>query len=359
MSIQENVSVRPLRPLGAPSRKSSAELQARKLGLKLTQQDELALRRERRGKGFRYLRADGRVIRDSATLRRLASLAVPPAYVEVRYADDPKAHLQAVGRDAAGRLQYRYHPEWEKVREARKARRLGRLLEALPTIRRSLAQHLAGSEPHRRFTLAAVVDLVSRSAIRAGSESYARLRGTRGAATLLKSNVVVQDSTIVLTFRAKGAKQVRKEIDDERLASAIRALLDLPGRRLFQFRDEGGALRIVSSAQVNAFLREIAGCKTTLKDFRTLMACTAALDLLARTEPAPSDRARRKQVLEAMRATAMELANTPAICRKSYVHQAIVAAFEAGKLARLASAMKGSQARREQALADVIARAAA
>jgi DNA topoisomerase I len=358
MSVHQELSTRAPHVRAGQERASSAELLARRLGLKLAQQDQLTWRRERRGKRFRYLRPDGRVIRDPATLRRLASLAVPPAYIEVRYAEDPKAHLQAVGRDAAGRLQYRYHPDWENVRETRKARRLGRLVDALPTIRRSIAQHLANDEPRRDFTLAAVVDLVSRSAIRAGSENHARLRGTRGAATLLKSNVVVENSKITLAFRAKGNKQVRKEVEDERLAAAIRRLLDLPGRRLFQFRDDRGVVRVVSSQQVNAFLREIAGCKTTLKDFRTLMACTGALDLLARTKPANSNRARGKQVLEAMRATAMELANTPAICRKSYVHQAIVAAFESGKLARLAADLKGGQAKREQVLAGVIAPAA-
>jgi len=342
----------------ARARQSSSQRLARRLGLKLVRQAELTVRRERRGKGFRFLREDGRIIRDAATLRRLKSLAMPPAYADVRYAADPKAHLQAVGRDAAGRLQYRYHADWEHVREARKARRLGRLVDALPTIRRRIAQHLVRSESDRPFALAAVVGLVARSAIRAGGESYARLNGTRGAATLLKSNVSLGGDTIVLSFRAKGAKQVRKEVEDGRLARAIRRLLDLPGRRLFQYRDEGGTLRAVSSQQVNAFLRDIAGCRTTLKDFRTLMACTAALDLLARTEPAPSQRARCRQVLDAMRATAMELANTPAICRKSYVHQAIVAAFEEGKLSRLAPELKASQTKREQALADVIAVAA-
>jgi DNA topoisomerase-1 len=160
----------------------------------------------------------------------------------------------------------------------------------------------------------------------------------------------------VLAFRAKGNKPVRKEVADARLAAAIGVLMTLPGRRLFQFRDDGGTVRSVSSAQVNAFLRDITGERTTLKDFRTLMACTAALELLAQVEPATSDRGRRKQVMDAMRASAMELANTPAICRKSYVHQAIVAAFESGRLAGLD--LKRSQARREQLLAEVIAPAA-
>ena len=136
--------------------------------------------------------------------QRLAALAVPPAYVDVLYAADPSAHIQAIGRDGAGRLQYRYHPDWQRVREMRKARRLARLAEVLPQIRRSIARHLGASEPTRAFTLAAVIDLVARSAIRPGSEQYARLRGTRGAATLLKSNVSVYGETVRLSFRAKG-----------------------------------------------------------------------------------------------------------------------------------------------------------
>src|SRR5215213_7142029 len=147
---------------------------------------DLRIRRRRNGKGFTYIRADGRAVRDSATLRRLKSLAVPPAYEDVLYADDPRAHLQAVGRDAAGRLQYRYHPEWEKVRERRKAERLARLADVLPRIHRSVGQHLSAQEPTREFALAGVIELVACSAIRPGSESYMRQHGTRGATTLLK-----------------------------------------------------------------------------------------------------------------------------------------------------------------------------
>ena len=190
---------------------AAAAAQAKRLGLRLVAADTLSIRRRRCGKGWCYLAADGRVIRDRATVRRLAQLAVPPAYEEVLYAEDSGAHLQAVGRDAAGRLQYRYHPQWEKVREMRKARRLARLADVLPRIRRSIAQHLAGNEPTRQFTCAAVIELVARSAIRPGSESHARLRGTRGAATLLKSNVTTYGETITLSFRSKGGKTVVKE----------------------------------------------------------------------------------------------------------------------------------------------------
>jgi DNA topoisomerase-1 len=335
---------------------SPARVMARRLGLRYVQQDELTWRRVRRGKGFSYLNANGEPIRDRTTVRRLASLAVPPAYGDVRYALDPAAHLQAVGRDAAGRLQYRYHPEWQKVRETRKARRLMRLAAALPKIRRSIAAYLASGEPTREFAFAAVIELIARTAVRPGNDSYTRLHRTHGATTLLKSHAVVEGDTVTLSYRAKGNKLVCKEVDAARLAGAITLLRQLPGRRLFQYRDEARAVRGVTSAQVNSFLREIAGAKISLKDFRTLLASAAVMKMLARTTPAASARQRRKQVLDAVRATAEQLANTPAICRKSYVHEAIVVAFEDGMLERFAAEMKGrSQARREELLAQVIA----
>lgn len=344
----------------APSRGRSLNSLARKLGLKIGDPASLTVRRVRHGRGYRYLGDDGKPIRDPELLARFRALAVPPAYQDVRYALDPKLHLQAIGRDAAGRLQYRYHPDWEKVREIRKAHRLARLVESLPTIRRSIAQRLAADEATRDFALAAVIELIARTAIRPGHESYARLNGTRGATTLLKSNVALEDESIVLSFRAKGGKQVRKECDAARLARAVEILRSLPGRRLFQYRDASGEIRPVTAMEVNHFLREIAGVQISLKDFRTLMASAAVMDSLSRISPAPSARGRRRQVLTAVRAAADDLANTPAICRKSYVHDTVVTAFEEGLLERFAATLKGcrSAARREQLLAKVVAAAA-
>jgi DNA topoisomerase-1 len=233
------------------------------------------------------LGSDGKGL-DRVEIKRLASLAVPPAYEDVLYAANPRAHIQAIGRDAAGRLQYRYHPDWQRVREIRKARRLAKLAEALPTIRRSIGHHLAGDEPTRAFALAAIIELVARSAIRPGSEQYARLRGTRGAATLLKSNVSVYGETVRLQFRAKGGKAIDKEVHAPKLAAAITVLRQLPGRRLFQYRTEAGDVRAAGAQDVNIFLREIAGVEISLKDFRTLVASVSVLDALARAEPAAS-----------------------------------------------------------------------
>src|SRR6266404_6076360 len=326
--------------------KTSVEDLAEELGLKLGDQNGLTIRRIKRGKGYSFHRANGTQIRHVGTIRRLHSMAVPPAYRDVRYSADPSSHLQAVGIDAAGRLQYRYHVDWEKVREQRKAHRLARLVAALPKIRRKVSAYLSGDEPTREFALSAVIELIARTAIRPGNESYARLNGTRGATTMLK---------------AKGGKAVRKECDAAKLVRAIGILRSVPGKRMFQYRDNSGTVRAVSTTTVNGFLREIAGIKISLKDFRTLMASAVVLESLSRISPAASAHGRKKQVLEAVRAAADELSNTAAICRKSYVHDTIVTAFEDGILERFAATMKGyrSQSKREQLLAQVVATAAA
>jgi DNA topoisomerase-1 len=339
----------------------SSAKQARRLGLKYVAADQLRLKRLRHGEGFRYVTAAGDPLRDAATLQRLKSLAMPPAYEEVLYAEDDNAHLQAVGRDAAGRLQYRYHAEWQKVRELRKARRLAVLAEALPKIRRSVGRHLAGAEPAREFAHAAVIELVARSAIRAGGDSHTRFSGNRGATTLLKSNVAVAGGIITLKFRAKGGKKVLKEFSAPRLCEAIDMLAKLPGRRLFQYRTESGDVRAVTARGVNAFLREIAGERISLKDFRTLLASISVLEALSRETPATSKRGRRRQVLEAIRVAADDLSNTPAICAKSYVHESVINAFEEGVLEGFAETLRNcrSQAKREKVLGEVMAAAAA
>jgi DNA topoisomerase I len=350
----------PANPAAKLNGKASVEFLAKELGLRLGDQNQLTIRRIKRGNGYSFVRANGSHIRDARTIRRLHAMAVPPAYREVRYSPDPNSHLQAVGRDAAGRLQYRYHADWEKVREQRKAHRLARLVGALPKIRRNVSAILSGEEPTREFALAAVIELIARTAIRPGGESYARLNGTRGASTLLKSNVTLEEDSVVLTFKAKGGKAVRKECNAAKLVRAVGILRTLPGRRMFQYRDASGTVRAVNTTQVNEFLREIAGIRISLKDFRTLMASAVVLESLSRVVPAKSARGRKKQVLEAVRAAAEKLANTPAICRKSYVHDTIVTAFEDGILERFAATMKGcrSQTRREQLLAQVVATAA-
>jgi DNA topoisomerase-1 len=331
---------------------TSAILQ--ELGLHYVTVGQLTLRRRRNGKGFMYLGPNGRPLRDQRTLYRLKRLAVPPAYEDVCFAVDPQAHLQAVGRDSAGRMQYRYHPDWEKVREIRKARRLARLVPLLPKIRAWVSRHLRDAEPTRDFALAAMIELVGCTALRAGSETYAQQNGTRGAATLLKTDVAIKAGRITLRFRGKGGKTIEKTVSSQRLARALTKLLTLPGKRLFQYRAEDGTVCPLRRRDVNADLRSIAGGRIVLKDFRTMIASSQALEQLAALKPNSSERGRRRQVLATMRAVAEDLANTPAICRRSYVHAAVVSAFESGTLMRLAQRAPGSSRGRELILAKVI-----
>jgi DNA topoisomerase-1 len=324
---------------------SAASLRlARKLGLRFVNVADLTIVRKRRGVTFGYVRQDGKPVRDKLLTRRLDRLAVPPAYVEASYCADARGHLQAVWRDAAGRLQYRYHAEWTKVRDAGKLRRLARLAKALPKIRRALSRHLAEGRPTREFALAAAVEMVAASGIRAGRESYARLNGTRGAATLLKSNVRVKGQTVALSFRAKGGKALRKEFKSPRLADAIKTLRTVSGPRLFQYRN-GRGTSTVRAREVNEFLRDLSGMDISLKDLRTLAASNTALKALSHVEPAESQSRRKKQIVGAMRAAAEELGNTPAMCRKSYVPASLVSAFEDGRLHRRANSGQAGSAK--------------
>ncbi len=339
---------------------SSLARLARQCNLTLVTPDDLTWRRRKAGTGFSYRDEAGRAITDDAARRRLASLAVPPAYEDVRYASDPRAHLQAVGIDAAGRMQYRYHPDWEHVRELRKARRLAKLAQALPKLRRVLARNLAAPEPTKAFALAAVVELVAVTAIRAGSDSYARARGTRGATTLLKSNLTIAgEDRAVFRFKGKGGQAVTKEICVPRYVGVLQRLNALPGRRLFQYRGADGSLHPVRASEVNAFLKDMSGAPISLKDFRTLVASAGVLETLAQAAPASSARARRSQVLSAVREAAEQLSNTPNVCRKSYVHATVVTAFESGALERFSRMLKGcrSAQKRAEILARIVARA--
>jgi DNA topoisomerase-1 len=332
----------------------------REVGLRYVTVEQLTIERRRRGSGFVYLNARGQRVKDERVLWRFKRLAIPPAYEEVRLASDPRAHLQAIGRDAAGRAQYRYHPDWEKVRELRKARRLARLAEVLPIIRRWVSVHLKDAEPTRERAIAAAIDLVATTALRPGSETYAKQHGTRGAVTLLKSNLSIEGSKLSLHFMGKGGKRIEKMVSSPRLVQALRALMKLPGKRIFQYRSQDGAIVALRRRDVNAQLKSITGRTISLKDFRTLNASAKAVEQLARLEPKPSERGRKRQLLMTMREISAELANTPAICRKSYVHAAVVDAFESGTLQQIASETRSqrSASRHETMLAEVLKRIA-
>ena len=282
---------------------------------------------------------------------------MPPAYDDVLYAADPRRTSRPSAATPPAGCNIAIIPNGSGcAKRAKRVASRGWPKRCRPSAAAS-ANISPANEPTRPFTLSAIIELVARSAIRPGSEQYAKLRGTRGAATLLKSNVTVYGETVKLRFRAKGAKQIDKEVHAPKLAAAIDVLRQLPGRRLFQYRSEAGDLRKASAQDVNLFLREIAGVEISLKDFRTLLASVSVLEALARAEPATSKRARNRQILDAICEAAAELGNTPAICRKSYVHETVVNAFEDGALERFAETLRASRstARREQILAEVAA----
>ncbi|QCI68492.1 DNA topoisomerase IB [Phreatobacter stygius] len=295
----------------------------------------LTIRRLRSGRGFSYRDETGEHITKATILARIRSLAVPPAYEDVRISSDPNAHLQAVGRDEAGRLQYRYHRDWEVVREARKARRLAGVADALPRLRAAMRRDLALPGVGRRMVLALAVALIDRTSIRVGGDAYARANGGRGAATLLKRDVRLTGGGIRLNFRGKGGKTVECDIEDAALARTLSAVMRLPGRRMLQYRAEDGTVHRIGAADINAYLRDATGVAISAKDLRMLAGSVLAAEILVKVEPAPQERAKRRQLAEVMRVVSERLGNTPAVARKSYVHVVLVDAFMAGALKRL------------------------
>lgn len=307
----------------------------REVGLNRGDSGSLPIRRIRCGKGFTYRDETGARVADEVILARIRALAIPPAYCDVRIAADPQAHLQAVGRDEAGRLQYRYHPDWESVRERLKVRRLTAIISAIGPIRRRIARDLKMPVGSREKALAAVVMLIDRSHIRIGCEDYIHTGRSRGAATLLKRNVQVAGDEVRLGFRAKGGREAACVVRAPAMAAALAELAKLPGRRLFRYRGADGRLHNVTAADVNTYLSTISGAAISAKDFRTLAASAEAAARLAAIEPADTDAARRRQIARVVREVAEILHNTPAVTRRSYVHRRVVEAFREGTLETL------------------------
>jgi DNA topoisomerase-1 len=321
--------------------------------LKVVSRDMLPIRRRRAGRGFTYVGPDGNRITDQQTLDRIRRLAIPPVYEDVRIASRPSDHLQAIGRDQAGRTQYRYHAAWEHVREQQKADQLAAICAVLPRIRRRIRADLGRPELTREKALAGVVMLIDRTHIRIGCENYVHSGRSRGASTLLKRNVVHRDDWLDLVFRGKGGKRFDISVRIPCLARAVPAWLALPGTRLFQYTAEDGAVCRISAAETNAYLQRIAGGPISAKTFRTLAASAMATERLGLVEPAGSPTARRRQIGAVMTDIAVMLGNTPAIVRKSYVHGRVLEAFERGDLAAVYAGAKPARdmSRREVALA--------
>lgn len=286
------------------------------------------LRRARPGRILHVANGQARPAstRDAA---RIAKLAVPPAWRDVRISADPRSHIQAVGRDEAGRRQYIYHPDWEIVRNGVKARRLSRLIEALPRMRGKIARDLDGEGDAR--VLATAARLVDRLCFRVGHEEYAGEESGRGVATLLCRHVVVTGSTVTFDFPGKGKKHIRASLDDVKCARNIEQAKKLRGRRLFKLK-AGEGYRNMTAGDLNHYLAGIAGAKISAKDFRTLRASALALERLA-GHAKDSVREKRRLLAAVAREIGAVLANTPAVVRRSYIHSEIVEEFEAGRLA--------------------------
>ncbi len=304
---------------------------ATSIGLRYSSPDDPGFGRRRAGRGFQYVDLDGRVIRDAEILGRIRSLAIPPAWTDVWICPSPVGHVQATGRDARGRRQYRYHPRYRARRDADKFGRLAAFGAALPRIRRRVRQDLARRGLPREKVLAAVVGLLDATPLRVGNEAYARVNKSFGISTLRRRHATVSGATLQFRFRGKGGRTEAATIVDRRLAAVVRRCRDLPGQSLFQYLDEDGEERGISSEDVNAYLREAAGTEdVSAKDFRTWFGTVVAHRALRAPDPSSEeDKPRRSRPdVEAMRRTAEILNDTPAVTRGSYVHPAVLEAAE-------------------------------
>jgi DNA topoisomerase-1 len=305
---------------------SDPQSAAREAGLRYFDDRHPGITREKRGKHFAYFDTSGKPVTDEAELRRIKALAVPPAYSSVWISPKANGHLQATGRDARGRKQYRYHKRFREVRDEAKYHRLVAFGHALPKIRKAVERDLGGPELSRRKVLAAVVSLLDITGIRVGNEEYAQANDSYGLTTLRTRHVRFQNSKVRLNFRGKTGKQHLILLDDKRLARVIKRCRDLPGEELFEYLDDGTP-QPVGSDDVNEYLREIAGDDFSAKDFRTWIGTVECIGALA--APAEHLAEAKANVTAALEHVAARLGNTPAVCKKAYVHPAVLETYVA------------------------------
>ena len=301
-------------------------------GLRYVDDDAPGIRRRRAGRSFTYKDAQGRSLKDPQTLGRIRSLAIPPAWTEVWICPSPLGHIQATGRDQKGRKQYRYHPRWREVRDEAKFSRMIAFARALPGIRSAVERQLKQPGLSRQKVLALVVRLLELTLIRVGNEEYTKQNGSFGLTTLRDSHVEVKGGKAAFRFRGKAGKPHRVELPDKRLAQLIKRCQDLPGQELFQYEDEEGQPHAISSGDVNDYLREVSGEDFTAKDFRTWAATVLAAWMLQEIEPFRTAKQAKQNVFRAIERVAERLGNTPAICRKCYVHPAVIESYLEGSL---------------------------
>jgi DNA topoisomerase-1 len=301
---------------------------AKAAGLRYTTDAIPGIRRVKRRGGFSFIGADGKTIADKGEIARIKSLAVPPAYTDVWICPLPNGHLQATGRDARGRKQYRYHKRWRAVRDENKFDRMVEFAKALPAIRAALARDIALPGMPREKVLATIVSLMASTAIRIGNEEYARDNDSYGLTTLREEHVDVKGATVRFHFRGKSGKEHHVTVRDKRIARIIKRSQDLPGQQLFEYLDDDGTAHPVRSEDVNEYLRAISDGDFTAKDFRTweaTMMCALGLAALEAKEQSQTDR--KKLVTDVIATVAQHLGNTPTVCKKSYIYPGVVDEF--------------------------------
>jgi DNA topoisomerase-1 len=283
-------------------------------------------------KGFTYFNPHGARIRDPGTLKRIRALAVPPAWTDVWICARADGHIQATGRDARDRKQYRYHARFREIRESTKYHHMLRFAESLPALREKVKQHIGLRGLPREKVLATVVQLLEATLVRIGSDKYARTNKSYGLTTLKNRHVDVKGSELRFNFRGKSGKVWRLGVRDRRIAKVIRACQELPGQELFQYVDDAGELRDVTSSDVNAYLREICGEDITAKDFRTWHGTVLAAMALWEFRKFDSQAGAKRNIRDAIHRVATRLGNTPTVCRKCYVHPEILSSYIEGSL---------------------------
>jgi DNA topoisomerase-1 len=311
---------------------------AKDAGLRYSTDSQPGIHRHRRGNGFVYVDHDGKQLRDSDTLRRIKALVIPPAWRDVWICSNANGHLQAAGRDARGRKQYRYHARWRQMRDATKYDRLIAFGQALPSLRQRTARDLTKAGLPRQKVLAAVVRLLEGTLIRVGNDEYARTNNSFGLTTLRDNHARVNGRQVRFRFRGKSGKVHDVDVQDGRLARIVKRCRDLPGQELFQYIDDAGVVRDVGSGDVNFYLRELTGEDFTSKDFRTWAGAVLAARALQEFAAFDSKAQAKRNIVRTIEQVAKRLGNTTTVCRKCYVHPAVLEAYLDGSLLRTLSA---------------------
>jgi DNA topoisomerase I len=303
------------------------------IGLRYVNDGEPGITRKRRGKTFAYMLPSGGTVKDARTKHRIKALAIPPAWTEVWIAPASNGHIQATGRDARGRKQYRYHADWQKSRDETKFGKMLTFAKILPKLRRRVRQHLRRKKLDREKVLATIVTLLETTLIRVGNQEYARTNGSFGLTTLQDRHVTFKKSETRFSFRGKTGKMWKLAVSDRRIARIVRDCQDLPGQHLFQYETDDG-IKAVTSDDVNEYLREISGENISAKDFRTWAGTVLAAVALSEFEAVDSAAAAKRNVRQAIENVAARLGNTPSICRKCYVHPEVLECYLEGQLIR-------------------------